>query len=392
MDSTDACANLRNQPLTRHWWLGALLLWAACTGSSNPGTPDGGVALDFSAFDQAIEGFVTAQGLPGATAVVVHRDLGVVHLKGYGSFDPGRLFLIASSSKILSVGVLMRLADQKLLDLDGPIGTVVTGRWGEGKGTLTVAQMLSNSSGLVGLLDEATYPPYLCQYVPQGTLTGCAQMIYKAADSDRIVPPDTRFRYGGGQWQLAGGVAEAASGKSWEQLIRETYVEPCGTTSLGYTNQFARGGMNYPAFFMANPANLDRTENPSIEGGAYITTADYAKILLMHLRQGLCGDKRVLGEAAVARMQMDRIGPAYGGVTPDPTLQGYGLGWWVDRVNPGVVADAGAYGAMPWLDGRRGYGAFIVIEATATQGAQLRLQTKPILDGIFDAGTLSPPH
>lgn len=343
-------------------------------------------ALDFSAFDRAIQGFVTAQGLQGATAVVVQRDHGIVHLQGYGAFAPDRLYLIASSSKILSAGVLMRLADQNLIDLDAPIGKVVSGRWGgDGKAALTVAQLLSNSSGMVGLLDDATYPPYLCQFLAAGNLSSCAQTLYQAADSARIVPPDTQFRYGGAQWQLAGGIAEVASGKSWRQLIRETYLDPCAATSLGFTNQFARAGTAYPTFFMANVANLDITDNPSIEGGAYITAADYGKILLMHLRRGVCDGNRVLSEAAVARMQHDRIGPAYGGMTPDPTLPGYGLGWWVDRTNVGVVADPGAYGAVPWLDDRRGYGAFILLEDTSLRGGQLRLQVQPLLDALFDA-------
>jgi CubicO group peptidase (beta-lactamase class C family) len=282
--------------------------------------------------------------------------------------------------------VLLRLADQHKLDLDAPVVGAVGAAWGAaGKAGLTVAQMLSNSSGMVGL-DDATYLPYVCQFVPGGTLTACGRTIYQASDADRVVPPDTAFRYGGGQWQLAGGIAEVVSGKPWQDLLRETYQEPCGTASLGYTNQFARAGMNYPPFFMATASNLDRTDNPSIEGGAYITAADYGKILLLHLRRGLCDGNRVLSEAAVARMQQDRIGPTYGGATPDPNYAGYGLGWWVDRANAGVVSDPGAYGAVPWLDGPRGYGAFVLLEDTSLHGVQLREQVKPILDKVFDGG------
>jgi CubicO group peptidase (beta-lactamase class C family) len=366
-------------------WRRSLLALAlfGCDSSSTPGGPDAGPPLDFTAFDQAIETFLTAQKLPGATAVVVHRERGMVHLKGYGSFAADRVFLVASSSKILSAGVLARLADEKKVDLDAPVGPLVRATWGDGgKAALTVAQMLSNSSGMVGLLDEAAYAPYVCQFVVRGTLTACARTIYQAADADRVVPPDTQFRYGGGQWQLAGGIAEVASGKPWADLVRETYVEPCGATSLGYTNQFARSGLGYPASFMGNPANLDQTENPSIEGGAFINAADYGKILLMHLRGGLCGGKRVLSEAAVARMQQDRLA-SYGGATQDPGFQGYGLGWWVDRGHPGVVSDPGAYGAVPWLDNPRRYAAFILLESGALLGAQLREQTRPLLEATF---------
>ena len=268
------------------------------------------------------------------------------------------------------------------------MGTYVGSLWGDEKAPLTIAQMLSNSSGMVGLVDDPLYLPYICQYRHVGSLTGCAQKIYQANDADEIVPPDTRFRYGGGQWQLAGGIAEIASGKSWAQLIRETYIDPCGTTSLGYTNQFSGGARGYPRSFDGNPANITVTDNPNIEGGGYITAADYGKILLMHLRGGLCGDTRVLSDSAVARMQEDRIGEVYDGVTNSELLQGYGLGWWIDRSHPGVVADIGLYGATPWLDTQRGYGAMILIEGNSTIGGQLWLATKPILDAMFDAAHL----
>jgi hypothetical protein len=93
----------------------------------------------------------------------------------------------------------------------------------------------------------------------------------------------------------------------------------------------------------------------------------------------------VLSEAAVARMQADRIMMVYNGSTTSATLQGYGMGWWVDRMNPGVVVDPGAYGAIAWLDNKREYGAFIVLEATSALGSELLGKAKPALDGIFDA-------
>ncbi|MFW6066980.1 MAG: serine hydrolase domain-containing protein [Myxococcota bacterium] len=363
---------------------GALAV-AGCGGSSE--------FADFSEFDAAIEDYLADSEVDGATAVVVDREAGIVHLRGYGAFDPDRVSLIASSSKVLSVGVLMRLADEGLLDIDAPISDYLQ-PWGDHKMDITTAQLLSNSAGMVGLLDDPTYAPYLCQYLDGGTLSECAEEIYTADDEEDRVPPDTEFRYGGGQWQLAGGIAEMVSGQSWDELIEETYVEPCGMTSTAYNNHFSQsflggggvdGALSYPDFFDGDPSVLEPTDNPNIEGGAYTTAEDYGRALLLHLREGVCDGTRVLSEAAVQRMQEDRIGEVYGGTTIDPTLPGYGLGWWVDRNNPGVVADAGAYGAVPWLDVERGYGAMIILEDEATQGVNLRLQTQPILEAIFDA-------
>jgi CubicO group peptidase (beta-lactamase class C family) len=141
-----------------------------------------------------------------------------------------------------------------------------------------------------------------------------------------------------------------------------------------------------PRFFDGDISVLPFTRNPSIEGGGYTTVADYGEVLLMHLRQGVCSSgERVLSRRSVARMQEDRILAEYNGTSIDPTMPGYGMGWWVSRSEPGVVSDAGAYGAMPWLDVERGYGVMILLESEAENGAYARLATKPILDAIFDA-------
>jgi CubicO group peptidase (beta-lactamase class C family) len=379
----------RNQHVRR--LAGAATLWLSISlglsgGLACSGDDDDITAAEFDAFDEVVAGFVEDQGLEGASAVVVDRDGGPVHVQGYGAFDADRLYLIASSSKILSVGVLMRLADQGLIDVDEPIGNYLEDPFGEGKPALTVAELLSNSSGLVSLTDDPLYAPYLCQYLRAGTLSDCAAQIYTADDAADRVEPDTEFHYGGGQWQLAGGVAEVTSGKTWPELIDETYVEPCGVDSLGYTNQFQDSALAYPADFGGDVANLTATENPSVEGGAYITVEDYGQLLLMHLRGGLCGETRVLSEEAVERMRVDRILEEYDGTTgAGGPLEGYGLGWWIDRENTGVFMDPGAYGAIPWLDLDRGYGAFIALEATSELGVELALEAKPALDAIFDA-------
>lgn len=361
-------------------------------------------SLDFEKYDAAVSEFLADHGLTGASGVVVHKDWGIVHTKGYGSFTADRLYLVASSSKMISVGVLMRLMDQGLLDVDAPIGNYLSAWGANGKPELEVAQLVSNSSGLVGLIDDPTYGPYLCQYIDSGTLADCAKTIYTADDAAQRKPPDTSFHYGGGQWQLAGGIAEVVSGKKWPDLLKETYIDACGTPSFGYTNQYTKAAaagnpLAYPTFFQADKANLPVTDNPSIEGGLFTTAEDYGKILLMHLRGGECDGKRVLSEKAVARMQEDRILEKYNGTTTNVAgaatgmdggvqgvaLDGYGMGWWIDRVHEGVFADPGAYGAFPWLDLPRNYGAFLLLESDAGVGAELWAAVKPALDDVFDS-------
>lgn len=351
-----------------------------------------GGGIDFTRFDQALQKALDEKKLPGASAAVVHEKLGVVHTQGFGTFAADRLYLIASSSKILSAGVLMRLADEGKLDMDAAIGSYLSA-WGETRAAkIKPAQLVSNSSGLPSLSEVSgaatdTSSPFfsnLCQYADQGTLEDCAKLLY-ATDPPR--EPDTKFAYGGSQWQLAGALAEQVSGKPWAELIDETYRTPCQVPSLGFTNQFGKGGTSYPSFFQGKKENLPTTTNPSIEGGAYITVGDYAKLLVMHLRGGTCGETRVLSEEATLRMQMDRLAE-FGGDTGNPSAPGYGLGFWVNAAND-TVTDPGAYGSYPLLELKRRYGVFIAIEGTSEVGLQLGAAVKPVLDAIFDEAMIA---
>ncbi len=345
------------------------------TTTTEPESP----AYDFAAVSQIVQQFVDERGLNGAGLVIVHRDNGVIYEDYWGEFDKDRISLVASSSKMITAGVLLRLQDDGLLDVDAPVADVVD--WGEGNPEITPAQLISNSSGLVGLLPNPGYEPYRCQFIATGSLHDCAASIFTTtADDADIAPPDTEFRYGGAQWQVAGAVAEAASGKSWAQLIDEIYVKPCGLETLGYNNHFTQigtGGFDYPLPFNSDPSTLEPTDNPNLEGGAYITTGDYAKLLLMHLRGGMCADNQVLSQAALDRLHDDRIDDAYDGSAGPDT--GYAMGWWVDREG-GRIRDPGAYGAVPWLDLEDGYGAYLVMEADAGTGLELAGQLHDLVE------------
>ncbi|MEO1059969.1 MAG: serine hydrolase [Actinomycetota bacterium] len=331
----------------------------------------------FAAIDPIVSAFVDDNELNGAGLIVVDAVDGIVLHEHWGEFSEDRISLIASSSKMISAGVLLHLADDGLLDLDAPVADVAD--WGDGNPDVTPAQLLSNSSGLVGLAPNPFYEPYLCMFDAEAVLEDCGQAIFTTPDDDGDVgPPDTAFDYGGAQWQVAGAVAEAASGQTWDQLIDEIYVQPCGLETLAFNNHFAQlPSLGYPTEFAADPSTLAATDNPNIEGGAYVTTGDYGELLLMILRDGRCGDEQVLSPEALDAMLDDRIGAVYGGDAAPGT--GYGLGWWIDR-DTGLRSDPGLYGATAWLDLEDGYGAYLVIEATGDEGLELALQLGPVID------------
>jgi CubicO group peptidase (beta-lactamase class C family) len=301
--------------------------------------------------------------------------------------------LVASASKILSAGVIMRLQDQGALDIAQPIDRYL-GAWGEHKANVTLAQLMSGSSGLPSA-DEVfaaaempnvpqRYAAHVCEVKTQPSLTACGKAIYQDDVPENNQKPDTEFRYGGSAWQLAGAIAEVVSGKSWAELVDETYAKPCELDSLGYTNQgeITRKRYTYPPDVDGDVSKLPITDNPLIEGGAYSTASDYAQVLLMHLRGGKCGSARVLSEKSVETMQADRVA-AYGGkVTTDPTnpFTGYGLGWWT---TDSFIADPGAYGAFPLIDLNNDFAVVLLLEAKSSTGPAIMRQVQPILVEIM---------
>jgi len=352
--------------------------------------------VDFSAFDAEMEAILAEHGMEGATVAIVHREAGLLHERAYGSHEVDRRSLIASSSKILSAGVLAHLEDQGLLQLDAPVSTSAGG-WGARDHDLdpTPVQRLSHSSGMLGIVDNPACAPYLCMVSDRATLGDCGQQISTARDARVTVAPDTEDHDGGAQWQLAGAIAEAVSGKSWNTLIDERYVQPCALGGLAYGNPYADCVEEvFDTRSAAYPAEgfvLEPSDNPNIEGGAYTSAADHARPLLMHLRGGERPGGRVLSEAVVARMQEDRIA-TWGGEASlgdfEYSIEGYGMGWWIDRDQPGLISDPGIFGATPWIDGPRGYGAMVMVEGSVDLGEVFLARLVPLAAAAVDEAAL----
>ncbi|MBT5581954.1 MAG: beta-lactamase family protein [Acidimicrobiaceae bacterium] len=339
-----------------------------------------GPSFDFSEAESIVEEFVVGKGLNGAALTIVHRDHGIIFETFFGVYDKDRISLIASSSKMVSAGVLLALQDQGLLDVDKPIADFVA--WGSGNPEITTAQLLSNSSGLIGLFQDLTYSPYLCIWNHRSTLQQCAEQVMTTTEDDGLViSPDTTFHYGGAQWQVAGGVAEAVSGKSWSQLVDEIFVQPCGLEVFGFNNPFSQlpnAGFEHPAAFQSNPEQLEDTDNPNIEAGAYSNSRDYAALMLMHLRDGMCGHNRVLSPDALSRLHQDRVREVYDGNAYSDG-SGYAMGWWIDRAS-GRLTDTGAYGSSPWLDLEDGYGVLLLTESSSSSSSELAALLFDVID------------
>jgi CubicO group peptidase (beta-lactamase class C family) len=366
-----------------------LPLLAACSDSNDTFIPEP-VLPDFTTADAWMADFVASEdAFPGGSYIVVDKDLGVIHKAAFGNQTEDSLVLLASTSKVPTVTLLMALHDDDDnvdFDITTPIANYLPwqGVWDP---AITTEHLVSNRSGIPGLVNlfvnQALYGPHLCQFLPFGTLQACGETIFTTPLPGLVsTPANTAFDYGGSQWQLSGAVAEIVGGGTWNQLWDEYIAEPCNLEIATYGNN-----LSLAESWDGMPESLVGRENPNQEGGMMSNLDDYAKLLSLHLNDGMCGANRVLSAESVASMRRPR--------TEDPEDgSGYGMGWWLEpREGDGPVTlftDGGFYGSLSWIDTQRQYAGVVFFEdysgAEGNVGSGgTRDQLIPIIEAAIDA-------
>lgn len=305
--------------------------------------------VDFSAVDARMHSLVARYRLDGASLWVSHNGQPVL-TRHYGGYSDATRIPIASASKWVSALVLARLVERGTLRWDSTVG-----EWWPtapaDKRPITLAQLFSHTSGLPG--DESG-----CIANPLTTLQACAAQILAGP---MIAAPGSTFAYGGLSMQLAGAMAERATGLGWDTLFARELTTPLALTATDF-------GLNSTA------PGLVTVPNPRIAGGIRSTLADYRKLMAMWqadgvIREGPNAGQRYLAVATIRAMQRDH---AAGTVRRDvpPVSQtidgwGYGFGYWLLPTTragaPVVESSPGAFGFQGWVDGAAGIaGVFMV--------------------------------
>jgi CubicO group peptidase (beta-lactamase class C family) len=227
----------------------------------------------------------------------------------------------------------MSLVDDSTLSLDDKASDYLPYMTGE-KADITIRQLMSHTAGFPGefpLADRRLADP-------SDTLDHCARQLAKAPLQ---AAPGTALIYAGADMQIAGRIAEVASGKDWLTLFQERIAGPLGMTATDYQYKGS-------------------TRNPRISGGARSTVSDYMKFLAMIIQRGLFHGRRVLSERAVDTMLADQTGGVPILVSPFKRTHGeyrYGIGNWVE--NPerhgrgGVNSSIGVARWTPFIDAGR---------------------------------------
>ena len=298
---------------------------------------------NFSPLQNKIQSWVDSGYYTGSSIIIVKNNI-VIYKRYFGNYDSRTVTFIASAGKWLAAATIAAVVDEGRLNWNDKVKKWLP-EFTDIKGEAILAQLLSHTSG---------YPDYQPKEKPIDIYQTLKASVARIVNFPADTLPGTKFKYGGLSMQVAGRMAELATGKDWETLFQEKIAIPLQMRSTHFTPVDSSGG-----------------HAPMLGGGARTTLQDYANFLSMISSNGVYKGKRILSVNAVKAMQVDQVGiakvnagefveKARGSLRRDI----YGLGEWREEVNENgeatLISSPSWAGAYPWIDKKNNvYGFFL---------------------------------
>jgi len=147
-------------------------------------------------------------------------------------------FGTASVSKLVTGMTVARLVDRGLLGWDAPYADVAGEGWTPAAfdRSITIAQLLSHTSGFGDYFDEHGDEPYeaIWTRVPSTTMRGPRDFWPLLRDVAQVAPPGSHAVYNNGAFILVGIALEEVTGLGFPELVRREIFEPLGMARSGF--------------------------------------------------------------------------------------------------------------------------------------------------------------
>lgn len=270
---------------------------------------EAGFAPDaMQAVDAVVDGFLTAKAFPGGVLVVGH-DGALVNLRAFGrqtydarspAMEPSTLFDIASLTKVVATTTMaMILVDEGRLDINKPVSAFIPAFHGGAKDRVTVANLLTHSSGL-----DWWAPLYK-------DTQGQDAFVRRIAAMDLAYEPGTKSLYSDLGLILLGEILERVSGQTLDAFARERIFEPLGMKDTMYRpprtllgriapteNEPSRGRVVHGEVHDENAFALGGI---APHAGIFSTAEDLSRFAQMLLNGGVYDHHRIVSRATLAR-------------------------------------------------------------------------------------------
>jgi CubicO group peptidase (beta-lactamase class C family) len=262
------------------------------------------------------------------TASAAFRFNGVAHIarngtielnKGYGwkdvknktLHDSASIFQIGSITKQFTAAIILKLQEEGKLSVSDPIGKYLSDYPNGNK--ISLYHLLTHTSGI----DDYTkhFKPF--QFIIKKTVDR-EKVINSFKNEPLAFEPGLQFQYSSSNYYLLGIIIEKITGRTYEQVVRESIFTPLQMTHCGFDFRSlsdSNKAAGYSVFYkerQSKAANLDSTILYAA-GAIYSTTGDLYKWI-----------------KAVAHQQI--LTPHSWTMALTPNKGNYGFGWAIDSL------------------------------------------------------------
>jgi CubicO group peptidase (beta-lactamase class C family) len=286
--------------------------------------------------------YVAERGKP-----VLFEAVGYRHFESRAPMEKDTLFRMASNTKPVVATAILMLQDDGRLSVDDTVAKHLTSFDNNKSRRITIAQLLSHSSGL--RIEPVFYP------FKRGDEISLPAAVAKfAAEGPKAAPG--AYSYSNAGYNTLGAIIEVVSGMPLETFLSTRIYEPLGMTdTLHHADpaKLDRMATVYRGRPRGATVEFTRSWTPGdppdypivrASGGMITTAADYAKFLEMLRQKGMFNGKRLLKAETVQAMITPRVKTGQAGWW-------YGYGWMIAA--GGVFTHAGSDGTMAWVDPSR---------------------------------------
>jgi CubicO group peptidase (beta-lactamase class C family) len=325
------------------------------------------------------------RGTHPSLVVLISRHGKIGYHQAFGSQGPGEnagnlvadaVFPISSVCKPMVASLAVMLAEEGLLQLNGPVSMYLPEMTGEGTEMIRIDQLLTHTSGFHDMHTGVYTARKLQNPVDIGDLDETQhrsiERVLKARwDMPVHSEPGTRMDYCAHNYDLIGEVIRRVSGQSLENFAQERLFQPLGMHDSSFRLlDHLRDRIVYRPE-MPDDLNSDKAlDQPWASGGALSTASDLMKFGQLFLDEGAVNGERLLSRVSIKAMTKSQIPTGIHASFFRPSDQteinfgqaSYGLGWFVQGENkgpmngflqsPGAFAHSGLGGAKLWVDPR----------------------------------------
>ncbi len=248
----------------------------------------------FGAIETLVKQSVADSVFPGASIAVLYKNDVVFH-KAFGTLTYDRhsppaqtstLYDLASLTKpVVTTNIIMQLSERGSLDIDAPVSRYIPEFSRNGKGNITIRNLLLHNSGLIA-------HRFFIK-----TCRTADEVIQSICNESLAYPTGTRTAYSDLGFVILGTIIERVTGKTLEENFQERFSQPLDMQSTMFNPPDSLHSKIAPtekdkSWTLPKPRPLVHDHNTALLGGAaghaglFSTTGDLLRFVAMLMQEG----------------------------------------------------------------------------------------------------------